>query len=73
MKTFIVIVGLIMSLCIGIIFGAWSAQGPTNQPTINLPEEFMCWVSDEPNKPDTVLIYQSVSNDSLYINFMPKK
>lgn len=72
MKTFIVIVGLIMSLCIGIIFGAWSVQAPKNQPKIDLPEEFMCTVSDEPNKPDTILIYQSVTNDSLYLKYLPK-
>jgi len=49
-------------------------QKQENQPTLYLPEEFMCWVSDEPDKPDTVLIYQSPSDDALYIHQLkPRK
>jgi hypothetical protein len=41
-----------------------------NSPKLELPEEFMCVVSENKHAPDTVLVYQSISNDSLYINFL---
>jgi len=67
----------ILTFIIGMLFGAmlltcsWCFYQSTQvtEPKIDLSEEFMCVTSDNPNKPDTVLCYQGLYNDSLYIRF----
>lgn len=73
MKTFILCFAITASLSLGVSIGTSVAPLRKIDPAntlLNLPEEFMCSVSDDKENPDTVLIYQSVNNDSLTVKYI---
>lgn len=59
-------IGFTTGFCVG---HATATVELASETKVDLPEEFMCVVSDTENQPDTVLAFQSRDNDSLFIRF----